>query len=55
MENDIYENILEIVFGNNVFHTKTPLCVKYGHIITNYGMGMAITWSFDAKSIHVYR
>ena len=55
MENDIYKNNLEFVFGNNVCHTKAPLCFKYEHIITNYGMGMAITWSFDTKVIHVYR
>ena len=55
MENDIYKNNLEIVFANNVCHTKTHLCIKYGHIITNYGTGMVITWSFEAKPIHVYR
>ena len=39
-----------LIMGN-----KTYLCVKYGHIITNYGTGMIISRSFDWKLIHVYR
>ena len=40
---------------NIVCHNNTHLCVKYGHIITNYGTGMIISRSFDSKLIHVYR
>ena len=43
IENDIYNNILKIVFGNNVFYTKTHICEKYRHIITKYGTGITIT------------
>ena len=31
------------MFGNIVYHIKIHLCVKYGHIITNYGTGMIIS------------
>ena len=49
MENDNYNNILKIGFDKYVCHTKTHLCVKYGHFITNYGMGSI--WTIFFKKI----
>ena len=51
----ICKNNLKTQLVTFVCHTKIHICAKYGQFITNYSTWMNITWSFDMKSIHVYR
>ena len=55
----VYTKFSETLFGNVVCHDKMHMCAKYGHIILNYAMDMAMTtlviglqkpWMFEQDS-----